>query len=226
MTYDGSVMDMVTQSPAEILIQHMQKVRACTDLLPEFIRSMQAENWDEAETIFAKIKCLEHEADQLKAKTRAVLRKDLFLPMAKSELLSLVMLQDGLANQARDICGIMIGRQMTLPKQVAQEFLHYTETVVQACTQACDTLVELNNIFEAVFSKQAVEVIEEKFSELEALESQTDLMQIDIRQKLYHIEDTMAPVAVFFLYKIIHLLGQLADQAERVGQHLLLCVTD
>ncbi len=226
MAYDGSVMDMVTQSPTDILLQHMDKVQICVALLPQFLAAVLGADWPDAERIYKDIKTFEHEADQLKAKARGMLRKDLFLPMAKSELLTLLRLQDGLANQTRDICGIMIGRCMLIPEAIVDDFVAFCQKVVDTCQQASDTLLELNNIFEAVFSKQAVEVIEQKFTVLETFETQTDQMQIDIRQKLYQVEQTLAPVEVLFLYKIINRFGQLADQAESVGQHLLLCVAD
>ena len=55
---------------------------------------------------------------------------------------------------------------------------------------------------------------------LDAIEQDTDEMQIKIRQELRTIEGELNPVDVMFLYKIIEWVGELADIAERVGSRL------
>lgn len=226
MSYESTVIGMVEQSPVDLLVDHMGQVQKCVGLLGYFIETVLKEDWTAAGQLFEEVKQLEHDADHQKAAARKLLRKDLFLPMAKSELLSLLILQDGLANQTRDICGIVYGRRMTVPEEISKDFKAFSEAVIKTCEQARMALDELNTIFEAVFSRQAVEVMEAKLSELEVFETQTDHMQIEIRAKLFQVEERLNPVHAMFLYKIINRLGKLADQAEIVGQHLLLCVTD
>ena len=45
-------------------------------------------------------------------------------------------------------------------------------------------------------------------------------MQIGLRQQLQTVEHKYNPIDVMFLYKILEWVGDLADQAERVGARL------
>ena len=56
--------------------------------------------------------------------------------------------------------------------------------------------------------------------ELDAIEQDTDEMQIRIRRQLRKVESELNPVDVMFLYSIIEWVGELADIAERVGSRL------
>ena len=60
--------------------------------------------------------------------------------------------------------------------------------------------------------------------ELDAIENDTDKMQISLRHNLYDIEKDMPPIDTIFLYKIIDWVGELADKAQDVGGHLLILV--
>ena len=56
--------------------------------------------------------------------------------------------------------------------------------------------------------------------ELDAIERDTDEMQITLRRQLREIENELNPIDVMFLYKILEWVGDLADIAERVGSRL------
>ena len=53
----------------------------------------------------------------IKRKLRVRLHHGLFLPVPRAELLSLLQIQDNIANQAEDIAQLMLGRRMVFPKK-------------------------------------------------------------------------------------------------------------
>ena len=57
-------------------------------------------------------------------------------------------------------------------------------------------------------------------AELDRLESESDVLQSELRARLFELESDLPPVNVMFLYKIIDLTGEVADYAERVGRRL------
>jgi predicted phosphate transport protein (TIGR00153 family) len=57
-------------------------------------------------------------------------------------------------------------------------------------------------------------------NQLDAIEDDTDTMQIALRSDLLKIENDLNPVDVMFLYQIIEWVGDLADLSERVGARL------
>lgn len=56
--------------------------------------------------------------------------------------------------------------------------------------------------------------------QLDEIEDDTDRLQVQLRQKLYALEANLNPVDVMFLYKVLENIGDLADQADRVGARL------
>ena len=79
---------------------------------------------------------------------------------------------------------------------------------------------ELDELLETGFGGREATLVESMVEELEAIERDTDRMQIEVRRALYALEKELPPVDVMFLYKIIDWVGDVADRAERVGNRL------
>jgi len=155
---------------------------------------------------------------------RTNLPKSLFLPVSRTDLLELLHTQDKLANRAKDIAGLMLGRRMEIPESLVQEVRDYYNESLLASKQALKVINELDELLEAGFRGREVDLVEGLISELDELEHQTDVSQVKLRAKLYELEDSLPPVHVMFLYKIIDQIGDLADISESVGARLLLLI--
>jgi len=55
-------------------------------------------------------------------------------------------------------------------------------------------------------------------------EDETDELGIELARALFEHEDTLKPVSVMMWYRIIEWIGDLADYAEKVGDHLRLLI--
>jgi len=139
-------------------------------------------------------------------------------------LLELLHTQDKLANRAKDIAGLMLGRRMEIPKSLVQEVRDYYNESLLASKQALKVINELDELLEAGFRGKEVDLVEGLINELDELEHQTDVSQVKLRAKLYELEESLPPVHVMFLYKIIDQIGDLADISESVGARLLLLI--
>ena len=151
---------------------------------------------------------------------RLHLPKSLFLPVPRSDLLELLSVQDKVANRAKDIAGLMLGRQMHIPHSLQPQMLAYVKRAVDASAQALKAMNELDELLETGFGGREATLVESMVEELEAIERDTDRMQIEVRRALYALEKELPPVDVMFLYKIIDWVGDVADRAERVGNRL------
>lgn len=218
------ILQMFGQSPIWPLQAHMEKAYACVEELLPFFEAVFAANWQQALVLQKEIATLEHEADQLKKDLRLHLPKSLFLPVPRSDLLEMLTLQDTLPNKAKDIAGLVYGRHMHFPEAIAGNFFALLKRCLDAAKQARRAIEELDELLETGFRGNEVKVVEDMIVELDRIERETDEMQVEIRQTLFKIENTLPPVDVIFLYKIIEWTGDLADDAHRVGGqlHLLL----
>lgn len=217
----GSYMSRIFgASPVRPLQEHMQKVMECTDLLMPFLDAVMAEDWDTATELRARITKAENEADDLKKELRLHLPKSLFMPVPRADILDLLTVQDKIANKVKGASGLITGRRMLLPKQLHDDLRAYTDRCLDAARQAQKSVDELDELFETGFRGAEVKVVEALIEELDRVEKDTDSIQVEVRARLFEIENDLNPVDVMFLYKVIEWIGDLADNAQRVGSRL------
>ncbi len=216
------IINIFGHSPIKPLETHIDTVIQCARELLPFFEKVINENWQAAEDYHQLIITLESRADTIKKDLRVHLPKSLFLPVSRSDLLQLLSMQDGIANKAKDIAGVVIGRKMAIPAAIAADFLLFLRRCLEAGEQAQKTINELDELLEVGFRGKEVSRVEEMITELDKIERETDLMQIAVRQRLFQIEQTIPPVDVIFLYKIIEWTGEIADLSHRIGGQLQL----
>lgn len=212
------------RSPVRPLQQHMAKVAACSDELLNFITAAIEGDWTRAAQAREAVTRLENEADDIKTELRLHLPKSLFMPVARADILDLLTVQDKVANKAKDISGLMTGRKMDIPEGIKEKFRAFVERSVDAVKQADKTVNELDELFETGFRGAEVKIVESMITELDRIEHDTDDLQVQLRADLFMMEKDMAPVDVMFLYRIFDWVGDLADQAQRVGSRLQLLI--
>lgn len=215
-----SIFNMLGPSPISPLEKHMDKTDACAQMLIPFFETVFAQDWENARQHYRQIADLENEADQIKREMRLHLPKSLFLPVPRDDLLVMLMLQDRIANKAKDIAGLVVGRKMQFPDAIAKGFRHLLKRSLDAETQARVAICELDALLETGFKGKEVHLVEAMIIELDKIEHDTDELQIEIRHQLFEIENTLNPVDVIFLYKIIEWTGDLADRAQATGGQL------
>lgn len=214
------IFSLFGNSPIEPLQQHMQAVNRCVSELLPFLMAVGQEDWVAAEKIQLHIVSLENQADTLKRNLRLHLPKSLLLPVSRVDLLDLLSMQDRLANCVRNIAGLMIGRHMVLPALIKEDMVAFATRCIEATHQAHKGIDELDELFETGFSGTEIRMIETMIAQLPLIEHDTDLLQIQIRKKLFSIEDQLSPVHVIFLYKVIELIGDIGNISQKVGNRL------
>lgn len=213
-------MKMFGQSPLKLLQKHMSIALAATAELAPFVQAVMHGNWPEANQLQQKISEIEAKADKLKKEVRTHLPKSLFLPVSRGDILAMISAQDRIANQAKDIVGLMLGRKMQLPAKIQPLFEKLLLRSIDACTQAKKAIDELDELLESGFRGNEIHVVETMIHELDEVERETDALQVELREALFQIEASLPPIEAMFLYKIIETVGGLADEAHNVGGKL------
>ena len=216
------VSDLFGKSPIKPLQEHMSVVTACTAKLEDFLAATCNSDWQQAESVYDQIRVLENRADDLKKEFRRNMPNSLFMPVPRTDLLELITIQDKVANTARDIAGIMLGRKMQVPEMLREDFAQFLNSAVHVANQAQTAIDELDELLESGFRGKQVDIISDLIQQLDSREVTADENERNIRHKLLTIEDDMPPVKAIFLYKIIDKIGDLANRAQRVGSRLQL----
>ncbi|MFV1982703.1 MAG: TIGR00153 family protein [Thiohalomonadales bacterium] len=207
-------------SPISPLQKHMSKVQECIEELIPFFDAALSQEWKTATKHQQKIAKKENEADELKKALRLNLPKGLFMPVSRRDLLEVLTMQDRIANKAKDIAGIIIGRQMVFPKGTKSIMMKFIKRCVDASAQAKKAINELDELVETGFRGKEVKLVASMIKKLDKIESDTDDIQVDIRFELFKKEQDLPAVDVMFLYKVIEWVGDLADISQRVGSRL------
>lgn len=216
----NSILGVFAKSPIKPLEKHMRIVTKCANQLIPFFESCSQDDWVEAAEVRKLISQTEKDADLLKRQLRLELPGGLFMPVARADILELVTQQDKIANRAKDIAGRVLGRKLKLPEDLQANFSKYLRRCVDATEKAADAINELDDLLETGFRGREVELVEKMINQLDAIEDDTDTMQIALRSDLLKIENDLNPIDVMFLYQIIEWVGDLADLSERVGARL------
>ena len=212
-------------SPVMPLERHVGLAYKCTRKIIGFFEAVIANDWETAKSIRGEIERLEHEADDLKKEIRLGLPKSLFMPVPREDLLELLLVQDKMANRTKDVSGIVMGRTLQIPPEIASEFLEFVARAVDAAKQARKSVRELDELFTSGFRGAEVKLVSELIEELDRIETDTDGREAALRASLFKVESELEPVNVMFLYKVIGLIGEIADMAERVGRRLELLLS-
>ena len=210
------------RSPITPLQEHMAKVHACVTQLEPLFQAVVANDQAGVADARKKIADLENEADDLKWQLRHHLPTGLFMPVDRRDLLEVLMMQDKIANQAKDIAGLVLGRHMTLPAKMHELFLEYGNRSIAASAQALKVIQELDELVETGFRGVEVVRVQDMIEVLNGIEGETDKLQVKLRDILFEMEDDLRPTDVMFTYRLIEGVGKVADLAQRVGSRLQL----
>ncbi len=207
-------------SPISPLQQHMAKVQACVSELLPFMQAVLDEDWSRAEEMQQLVVTRENEADELKRELRLNLPRGLFMPVARRDLLEVLAMQDRIANKAKDIAGLILGRKMTFPSIMHASLLDFVNRCIDASAQAQTAINELDELVATGFGGNEIELVESMIKKLDIIEGDTDDIQVAVRAMLFKLEKELPPVDVMFMYRILDWIGDLADLAQRVGSRL------
>jgi predicted phosphate transport protein (TIGR00153 family) len=210
------------RSPIGPIQEHMKIANEAVQLLPDLLRATTADDWIAAKDLHKQIHSAERAADKLKRSVRRHLPKSLFLPVPRSDLLELVTMQDAVANTAKDVAVIVIGRNMRFPESMQQAVLEFAEACAETCNQALLAIQELDELLEVGFTGREVKRVEGMLKELDKMERRTDKLSASLCAKLFKLEGELPPVDVMYYYRVMALLSTVADDAEVVGDRLQL----
>jgi predicted phosphate transport protein (TIGR00153 family) len=220
----GSLFDMFGPSPIKPLETHMRKVYHAAKQLIPFFEAVLKDDWSSAESIKLKIIQQEKEADGIKRDLRLHLPNGLFLPVSRTSILELLSAQDRIANKAEHISTLICLRRMHIPDPIQATFMPFLQCSIDATKQACQAINELDQLLETSFRGNEVQIVEEMILTLFQIEQKSDTLLNDIQHEIFIHESSLPPIEAMFLYKIVQWIGDLADNAQTVGERLQILI--
>lgn len=218
------IFNMFGPSPIRPIEQHMHKTYLCAKQLYPLFEAVTQGDWDAVKSIRDKIVSMEKEADIIKRDLRLHLPTGLFLPVARTDLLELLSAQDRIANKAEDIASLIDSRHMVIPAVLSPLFMPFLSRCLDAAKQACKAINELDDLLESGFRGNEVQIVEDMILTLDEIEQDSDERLAEIRHSIFELEKDMPAIEIFFLYKLVQWIGDLADHAQTVGGRLQILI--
>jgi uncharacterized protein len=215
---------LIGQSPFKPMQEHMAIVAECVAEIPLLFEALMA--GDQTGVARAKERIFEREkaADAIKHDIRVHLPRSLFMPVDRRDLLEVLDMQDAIADTAQDIAGLLVTRTMTVPDDMQTDLRTLVQRCVETCNQSVTIINELDELVETGFRGPEAARVEQMVQALGRIEEETDSLGMALVTALFSHEERMSPVSVMFWDRLIHWIGNLADDAERVGNRVLLLI--
>lgn len=208
------------QSPFVPLAEHMTQVRACVDLVIPMFACVQANDWDELQTLAEQVFHSEHEADKIKRQIRDSIPTAFSLPVYRGDLLAFLHIQDDIADSVEDVAVLLTIKRLQMPEAIAGDILEYVRQVVGVCEflfKATDRLKDLN---ESDFLGEPVQQVMEVIDQAEHAEWKADKAQYQLAKALFALDDVVKPTEIFLWSAVMQELGTLANNADKTGERL------
>ena len=119
---------------------------------------------------------------------------------------------------------MVLGRKMIFPVPIAAKYVAFIHRSIEASEQADKAIHELDELLETGFRGNEVKLVDDIIAKLSHIENATDEQQIELRQIMFGLEESLPPAHVMFLYRIIEWTGELADRAREIGDRLQILV--
>ena len=110
-----SILSMFAKSPFKPLTGHIDKVKACVNLIKPLFKAQQAMDYENVFSISEKIMKLEHEADIIKDQIRIQIPQSIFLPVDKRDFDHLLSVQDDIADAVEDLAVLLRIKNLVTP---------------------------------------------------------------------------------------------------------------
>ncbi|CCQ74165.1 Conserved protein of unknown function. similar to Mmc1_0228 protein from Magnetococcus sp. (strain MC-1) [Magnetospira sp. QH-2] len=196
----------------------------CSSQVPDLFVALFDGNSKAVEEVRDRIFALEEEADKVKEEMRSHLPKSLLMPVNRGDLLDLLHMQDEIAGVSQDIAGFLMTRTMPPVEELKAPLIALAQKCADTCAKAGEIVALLDELVEVGFGGGEADNVHQMVHELSKIESETDRLAIEAVKVLFANEDKMGPVDVVFWNELIKWTSNLGDNAEHVGNRLLLLI--
>jgi hypothetical protein len=179
---------------------------------------------EQVNALAVKIGDLESEADQIKNEFRLHMPKRVLMAVARRDLLSLIQQQDMIADTVEKIGQIVTQRDMEVPGAIKELLLKLVQHTTDICFQAAAMIEQLDELLAVGFGGKQSSLVSEMITNVKRSEHNIDFLIRDLNRTLFSVEDRLSPVSVIFWYKLIELIGEISNQAENMGDRLMLFI--
>lgn len=203
----------------------MKQVLLCTQKTEELFAALMVQDQNRVAELAKEISKIEHQCDRLKQELREQVSKSIFLPVDRRDLLHVLSNMDALADSCEDLGVLLTLRKMEVPDNLRLSLEELLSSSILVVRKSNDVIGVLDRLLETGFSGPDATDIVKKIDEIDHLEHLADKAQDRFGKSLFLMEDDLKPAALFMWNKIANKIGDLANNAERMVNHVRLMLS-
>lgn len=210
---------LTESSPFDQLTKHTGKVKQTVMALVEEIYEYAQGN----KTQGGEVSKLEFEADKIKQKLRQELpRSDLLMPVARSDLLSLLWNQDEIADTSQDASELvpMLELKAQLPEQYKISLNTLAEALELAVEEYSALVKNAARLIKGTDSgKKKLEEIESSIEQVNKLEHEADKTTRKAIKSIYN-DETLEGIEKYHLIQVVLRINNTLDHIENASNFI------
>ena len=208
------------KSPFGQLLEHMEKVRECIEILGDGLIKYYNGNYKGFSDLAEKVSEIEHEADGIKRNLRNHLPTSLFMPVDKGKFMWALREQDKILDHAENLVKMLDMRHTKIPKELQEVFISHIKLVMKTVEAMQDAVGNIRDLVETSFVKREREQTKKYIYKVHELEWKADQKKYEMTRGIYNLEKKLDPMDVYHLLKIADWVDDIADHAENVADWL------
>ncbi len=220
-----ALVGLLGKNPFKPLQRHMELVMECVGLVRPLAEAVVAGEFERVAELRKAITKAEHEADIAKDTLRDHLPRSLFLPVSRGDLLQLLHNQDDIADGAEDAAIIASLKELALPEALRPQFLTFVDTCVEAAVQAERVVGRVDELLEAGFTGPEADEVLRLVGGIGQQEWEADKQAFSFGRELLASPERPDAVDVMLWMRLAEAIGDIANAAEEVGDHLRLMLS-
>ena len=194
------------KSPFGQLLNHMEKVRECIDILGDGLINYYKGDYKGFSELAENVSKIEHEADIIKRNLRNHLPSSLFMPVDKGKFMWALREQDAILDHAENLASMLD--------------IRHAKIVMKTVKAMQDAVGNIRDLVETSFVKREREQTKQFIYKVHEYEWKADQKKLEMTKGIYKLEKKLDPMDVYHLLKIADWVDDIADHAENVSDWL------
>jgi predicted phosphate transport protein (TIGR00153 family) len=199
------------------LWEHLEKAKECVSLLGTSIDKFIDGDMDKLQELADKVAKYEKEADVIKENIRLRLSRSIFSSVERSEIMSWLRQQDGIADGCEDTVKLLSLRKTNFVKEIEPSFKKLFERVEEMISELIKSVKIFGEMDVSEVTKEQIHEINKLIDDVQNGKDEVDSLQMDFLRKLFRVEEKLDPVSLFFLKDVADKIARIADRIENVS---------
>lgn len=208
------------QSPLRLLYEHaLVTQEAAKFLIPAMKNYFENNSVDQ---MCDQVDRLEDKADELKIMIRESYSKLKFVYFDRVDILTILHEEDAVIDAIDDFLKSLTLNRLEKPlnKEIRDLIFELAENSFDSVQMMTMAIGDLLTLVESSFSRSVASEEDKLASKVETNESRTDRLSLEVGKKIFSMKNTIHPVDLYFLEKLVRLLTRIADHAENVAERI------